>query len=281
MKSILLTFFLFDSLFSWSQTFYGSLSGGYQFGVGKQNMEHHSVSEFIDPYTPWPWEKVDLSLGQGALTNGIIGYDLNQSYGLTLSGSYLFGAEFSSKTSNNLTVERKLSASMVRINPSVRMYVSQNRFRTYADIGFILGIGKINFNLKNSTMDTTFLEYTYVYDGGISYGASARFGLEYQVSKRLRVFGEFQFVSQAYAPTNGHLTKYIVNNQDNTSALQQSQGSSEIVFVDAMQSDPSVSPSPNEPLIRARHSYPFHSYGVNVGVKYTIWDKEKEGTTSD
>jgi hypothetical protein len=280
MKSILLTFFLFDSLFSWSQTFYGSLSGGYQFGVGKQNMEHHSVSEFIDPYTPWPWERVDLSLGQGALTNGIIGYDLNQSYGLTLSGSYLFGAEFSSKTSNNLTVERKLSASMVRINPSVRMYVSQNRFRTYADIGFILGIGKINFNLKNSTIDTTFLEYTYVYDGGLSYGASARFGLEYQVSKRLRVFGEFQFVSQAYAPTKGYLTKYIVNNEDVTESFQQN-ASANVIFVDAIQSDPSVSPSPNEPLIRARHSYPSHSFGLNVGVKYTIWEKEKAETTSN
>lgn len=280
MKSILLSVLLFASLSSWSQTFYGSLSGGYQFGVGKQNMEHHSVSEFIDPNTPWPWEKVDLSLGQGILTNGIIGYDLNQSYGLTLSGSYFFGAEFSSKTSNNLTVERKLSASMVRINPSFRMYVSQNKFRTYADIGFILGIGKINFNLKNSTVDATILEYSYVYDGGLSYGASARFGMEYQVSKRLRVFGEFQFISQAYAPTKGYLTKYIVNNEDVTESFQQN-ASANVVFVDAIQSDPSVSPSPNEPQIRARHSYPFHSFGLSVGVKYTIWEKEKAGVTSN
>jgi hypothetical protein len=280
MKSILLSVLLFASLSSWSQTFYGSLSGGYQFGVGKQNMEHHSVSEFIDPNTPWPWEKVDLSLGQGILTNGIIGYDLNQSYGLTLSGSYLFGAEFSSKTSNNLTVERKLSASMIRINPSFRMYVSQNKFKTYADIGFILGIGKINFNLKNSTVDATILEYSYVYDGGLSYGASARFGMEYQVSKRLRVFGEFQFISQAYAPTKGYLTKYIVNNEDVTESFQQN-ASANVIFVDAIQSDPSVSPSPNEPQIRARHSYPFHSFGLNVGVKFILWDKEKEETITN
>jgi hypothetical protein len=280
MKSILLSVLLFASLSSWSQTFYGSLSGGYQFGVGKQNMEHHSVSEFIDPNTPWPWEKVDLSLGQGILTNGIIGYDLNQSYGLTLSGSYLFGAEFSSKTSNNLTVERKLSASMIRINPSFRMYVSQNKFKTYADIGFILGIGKINFNLKNSTVDATILEYSYVYDGGLSYGASARFGMEYQVSKRLRVFGEFQFISQAYAPTKGYLTKYIVNNEDVTESFQQN-ASANVIFVDAIQSDPSVSPSPNEPQIRTRHSYPFHSFGLNVGVKFILWDKEKEETITN
>lgn len=280
MKSLLLSVLLFASLSSWSQTFYGSLSGGYQFGVGKQNMEHHSVSEFIDPNTPWPWEKVDLSLGQGILTNGIIGYDLNQSYGLTLSGSYLFGAEFSSKTSNNLTVERNLSASMVRINPSFRMYVSQNKFRTYADIGFILGIGKINFNLKNSTVDATILEYSYVYDGGLSYGASARFGMEYQVSKRLRVFGEFQFISQAYAPTKGYLTKYIVNNEDVTESFQQN-ASANVVFVESIQSDPSVSPSPNEPQVRAKHSYPFHSYGLNVGVKFILWEKEKAGTTTN
>ena len=105
--------------------------------------------------------------------------------------------------------------------------------------------------------------------------------MEYQVSKRLRVFSEFQFISQAYAPTNGHLTKYIVNNQDNTSTLQQSQGNSEIVFVDAMQSDPTASPSPNEPQIRAKHSYPFHSYGLNVGVKYILWEKEKAVKTAN
>ena len=275
MKSLLLTFFLFASLSSWSQTLYGSLSGGYQFGVGKQNLEHHSVSEFIDPYSPWPWQQVDLSLGQGTMTNVTLGYDLNQSYGFTLTGSYLFGAEFSSKSSNNLTVERKLSASMLRINPSFRMYVGQKHFRTYAEIGFILGIGEINFNLKNSTVDTTILEYTYVYDGGLSYGASARFGVEYQVSKKCLIFGEFNFISQAYAPTKGYLTKYIFNNEDLTESFQQN-ASANIVFVESIQTDPSISPSPNEPQERAKHSYPFHSYGLNVGMKFILWEKKKE-----
>lgn len=275
MKLHLLPVFLFTSLFSWSQSFYGSLSGGYQFGVGKQNLEHHSVSEFIDPYSPWPWQQVDLSLGQGTTTNVTLGYDLNQSYGFTLTGSYLFGSEFSSKTSNTLTVERTLSASMVRINPSFRMHVGQNRFRTYADIGFILGIGKINFNLKNSTVDATILEYSYVYDGGLSYGASARFGVEYQVSKKCLIFGEFNFISQAYAPTKGYLTKYIFNNEDLTESFQQN-ASANVVFVESIQSDPTVSPSPNEPQLRARHSYPFHSYGLNVGVKFILWDKKKK-----
>ena len=279
MKLHLLPVFLFTSLFSWSQSFSGSLSGGYQFGVGKQNLEHHSVSEFIDPYSPWPWQQVDLSLGQGTTTNVTLGYDLNQSYGFTLTGSYLFGSEFSSKTSNTLTVERTLSASMLRINPSFRMNVGQNRFRTYAEIGFILGIGKINFNLKNSTVDATILEYSYVYDGGLSYGASARFGMEYQVSKRFRVFGEFQFISQAYAPTKGYLTKYIVNNEDVTESFQQN-ASANVVFVESIQLEPSVSPSPNEPQVRAKHSYPFHSYGLNVGVKFILWDgKKEEGNT--
>jgi hypothetical protein len=275
MKSRLLTVFLFAALFSWSQTFYGSLSGRYQFGVGKQNLEHHSVSEFIDPYSPWPWQQVDLSLGQGTMTNVTLGYDLNQSYGFTLTGSYLFGAEFSSKSSNNLTVERTLSASMLRINPSFRMYVGQKHFRTYAEIGFILGIGEINFNLKNSTVDTTLLEYTYVYDGGLSYGASARFGVEYQVSKKCLIFGEFNFISQAYAPTKGYLTKYISNNEDLTESFQQN-ASANVVFVESIQSDPTVSPSPNEPQVRAKHSYPFHSYGLNMGVKFILWEKKKE-----
>jgi hypothetical protein len=104
--------------------------------------------------------------------------------------------------------------------------------------------------------------------------------MEYQVSKRLRVFGEFQFISQAYAPTKGYLTKYIVNNEDVTESFQQN-ASANVVFVESIQSDPSVSPSPNEPQVRAKHSYPFHSYGLNVGVKFILWEKEKAGTTTN
>ena len=269
---------MIPSLFSWSQNIYGSISGGYQFGVGKQNLEHHFVSDFLDSYSPWPWQQVDLSLGKGAMTNCTFGYDFNQNYGVTLSGSYLFGPDFSSKTSkyDNITYERKLSATMVRINPSFRMYVGENRFRTYADIGFILGIGKVNFNLSGYKEDTTIIEYNYIYDGGLSYGASARFGVEYNLSKRFLIFGEFNFISQAYSPEKGYLTKYIFNNVDMTESLQQYPGTSEIVFVEELQTDPTISPVPNEPSVRAKHSYPFHSYGFNIGVKFILWAKKKE-----
>ncbi len=256
MKSILFLAFLISSLFSWSQNIYGSISGGYQFGVGKQNLEHHIVSDFIDSYSPWPWQQVDLSLGKGAMTNFTIGYDFNQSYGVALSGSYLFGAEFSSKATmyDNIIYERKLSANMVRINPSFRMYVGENRFRTYAEIGFILGIGKINFNYRGYTEDTTVVEYNYIYDGGLSFGASARFGVEYNLSKRLLVFGEINFISQAYAPEKGYLTKLVFNNVDMTESAQQYPNNSEIVFVEELQTDPTISPVPNVPAVRAKHS---------------------------
>src|SRR5574343_656259 len=204
MKTLLFLSFLLASLFSWSQVIYGSLSGGYQFGVGKQNLEHHSVSDIIDSYSPWHWQQVDLSLGKGVQTNFTVGYDFKQHYGVSLSGSYLFGAEFSSKTTSasGLTYERKLSANMLRINPSFRMYVGENRCRTYAEIGFILGIGKIN--LTNSVNVT------------------------------------------------------------------------DIIFVDHLDSDPTIVVVPNEPVVRAKHSYPFHSYGLSIGVKYILWEKKKE-----
>lgn len=278
MKFLLTVSFTSIVLFSWSQNLTASLSSGYQFGVGKQNLEHHIVSDFLDPYSPWPWKQVDLSLGKGVMTNFSIGYDLNQNYGISLSGSYLSGAEFSSKATkyDNITYERKLSASMIRINPSFRIFVGENRLRTYADIGFILGIGKVNFNYRGYSEDTTVVEYNYVYDGGLSYGASARFGVEYNLSKRFQIFAEFNFISQSYAPEKGYLTKYVFNNVDMTESAQQYPSSSEIVFVDELQTDPSISPLPSEPAIRAKHSYPFHSYGFNFGVKFVLWSKKVE-----
>jgi len=273
MKTLLFLSFLLACLFSWSQAIYGSLSGGYQFGVGKQNLEHHSVSDFIDPYSPWHWQQVDLSLGKGVQTNFTVGYDFKQHYGVSLTGSYLFGAEFSSKatTASDITYERQLSANMLRINPSFRMYVGEKRFRTYAEIGFILGIGKINLTNSVYTNDTIFQEYNYLYDGGLSFGANARFGLEFKVSKRLCVFSEFNFNSQAYAPQKGHLTKYVYNNEDMTEAYKH-----EIIFVEELESDPTIVIVPNQPEVRAKHSYPFHSYGLNIGVKYILWEKKKE-----
>lgn len=278
MKFLLFLSIITSCFISWSQNIYGSISGGYQFGVGKQNLEHHIVSDFIDPYSPWQWQQVDLSLGKGALTNFTIGYDFKQPYGVSLSGSYLFGAEFSSKATkyDNITYERKLSATMIRINPSFRMYVGENRFRTYADVGFILGIGKVNFNYSGYTEDTTVIEYNYIYYGGLSYGASARFGLEYNLLKRLLLFCEFNFISQAYAPEKGYLTKHVSNNVDMTSSAQLYPSSSEIIFVEELQTDPTISPVPNEPAVRAKHSYPFHSYGFNIGVKFILWTKKKE-----
>lgn len=277
MKFLLILLLFTSSFVSWSQTAYGSISSGYQFGVGKQNLEHHSVSDFYE-YDTWPWEKVDLSLGKGAMTNFALGYDFNQHYGFALAGSYLFGTEFSSITSKyqNNTIERKLSATMIRINPSIRMCVGENRFRTYADIGFILGIGKVNFNFRNYTVDTTRVEYNYIYDGGLSFGASARFGVEYNLSKRFLIYGEFNFISQAYAPEKGYLTKYVVNNIDYTESAQQYPYNSEIIFVEALQSDPTVVIDLNEPQLSAKHSYPFHSYGFNIGLKFILWTKSKQ-----
>lgn len=273
MKTLLFLSFLLASLFSWSQAIYGSISGGYQFGVGKQNLEHHSVTDFIDPYSPWSWQQVDLSLGKGVQTNFTVGYDFKQHYGVSITGSYLFGAEFSSKatSSSDVTYERKLSANMLRINPSFRMYVGENRFRTYAEIGLILGIGKIDLTNSVNVTDTILQEYNYLYDGGVSFGANARFGLEFKLSKRLNIFGEFNFNSQAYAPQKGHLTKYIYNNVDMTEAYKH-----EIIFVDQLESDPTIVVVPNQPEVRAKHSYPFHSYGLTIGVKYILWEKKKE-----
>lgn len=273
MKTLLFLSFLLASLFSWSQVIYGSLSGGYQFGIGKQNLEHHSVTDFIDSYSPWPWQQVDLSLGKGVQTNFTLGYDFKQHYGVSLTGSFLFGAEFSSKatTASDITYERKLSANMLRINPSFRMYVGEKRFRTYAEIGFILGVGKINFNYCFYTKDTTFKESNYIYDGSVSFGANARFGLEFNVSKRMKFFGEFNFNSQAYAPQKGHLTKYIYNNVDMTETYKH-----DIIFVDHLDTDPTIVIVPNQPDVRAKHSYPFHSYGLSIGVKYILWEKKKE-----
>jgi hypothetical protein len=277
MKFLLFLLLFTSSFVSWSQTAYGSISGGYQFGVGKQNLEHHSASDFFE-FNTWSWSKVDLSLGKGAMTNFALGYDFNQHYGVAVSSSYLYGAEFSSKDNNyqNTTYERKLSATMIRINPSFRMYVGENRFRTYADIGFILGIGKVNFTYRGYTVDTTRVEYNYIYVGGLSFGASARFGVEYNLSKRFLIFGEFNFISQAYAPEKGHLTKHIQNNVDMTESSQQSPYLSEIIFVEELQGDPTLAPDFNKPSLRAKHSYPFHSYGFNFGLKYILWTKSKE-----
>ncbi|MCH2223773.1 MAG: hypothetical protein MK066_03310 [Crocinitomicaceae bacterium] len=280
MKCLLTFLFNLFILFSWSQQFSGSFYGGYQFGVGKQNLEHHSVNDFLN-WEPWVWEKVDLSLGQGAQVSANLFYDINPNYGFTLNGSYLFGSEFSSRVKyTDITYERTLSGTMMRISPSFRMYVGSNKIRSYTEIGFVLGIGKINYSFSGYSGDSTILGYEYLYDGGVSFGATAKFGVEFRLTDRVQLFGEFNFISQAYAPEKGILTDYVIDNENAMHYFEDNPNGISIEFVEELQIDPTISPEPNEPVKRAKHSYPFHSYGFNVGVKFILWTKKKEESST-
>lgn len=270
-------FILFTLLsnYSFSQQLTASFSGGFQFGIGKENMVHHNMDDFWD-WQPWLWEHVDLSLGKGSMINASIGYDFKQHYGLNLRASYLFGTEFTSTIEmTNHTIERTLSSSILRLNPSVTLYVEEKQFKMYADIGFILGVGSIHFSVKSFSPDTIFSSFTYNYYGGVSFGASARLGLEYQLTEKIKVFGEFNFISQSYAPKKGRLMERIINNENVTDQYT-NPGSTEIEFVDEMTMDPTYFPDPNVPSQRPKHSYPFHSYGLNLGVKFILWSKKNK-----
>jgi len=251
---------------SMAQNLSASIGGGYHLGVGKQNLTHHDFSSFLNS-NPWPWEKFDVSLGEGAMVDANVQYMFGNNLGVDLSASYLFGVQHTSRVPKNDTEYiRQLQVRMLRLSPGFIFSVDKKKLSMYARFGMVIGIGYIDYNQENY-YNNALQQLSYRYVEGVSLGASSSLGVSYPIGSQLSLYTEFRFVSQSYAPKRGVPTKYV-------SQGVESQNTLEYEFVDELEQDPTIVVNPDEPLKQPKYSYPVNGYGINLGIKYRIWSKK-------
>src|SRR5690606_38115579 len=157
-------------LISHSQKLYASLSGGYNFILGEQNLTNNSINNYFGIVYPYSLEKVNVSLGKGTNIDFGIGYQFKKHFGIELLGTYNYGAEIKGTTQYvpSLIYTRSISANMVKINPNIRLTTKNPTFNQYMRIGVIMGYGKIRNIQREDKADTIVMYYENVFSGGMS-----------------------------------------------------------------------------------------------------------------
>jgi hypothetical protein len=253
-----------------AQGLYGEFSMGFAMGTSKTNLNQLNFANTTEDDFSGEYDQINISLGQGSNAKLGLGYMFNQNLGFELGVSYLLGSTATSKSqyagdfSTPYKRERNISARMLRINPSVVVCGSFQRFNPFVKFGVILGKGSIKYeNDYNSTSEN--INYTREYTGGLALGFSTNLGGYLILNESISLLFELQTINLTYAPTTGEYTEYELNGQDQLPIFTTSQ--KEIEYVDNYTFDGNAPLNSSAPQKSLRYNFAFGSVGLNFGLK--------------
>jgi len=278
MRKIILMSVLSVSLIAnglYAQGAYVSLNAGYGLGSSSQSLANTTKTSGSSS-TITTEENVNLSLGKGLNFGGTFGYMLNKNIGAELGLSYLIGGTTTQKnastgsSTNYYSTNTDYSASMLRINPSIVIASGLDGINPYAKFGAVIGTGSFTADVNESqtySSKTSVFKQTTKYSGGLAVGVSASLGASFKLNDKISLFGELALISLSYAPTKGEITAYTENGADKLSSLTTNDKQTD--FVDKTTTTSTATPD-SQPNQQLKSKYPFGSFGLNIGLKYTL-----------
>lgn len=274
-----------------AQGFYIGASTGYAFGVNKQsgivqNRDALVIDTLQVSYTKINYTDVPLSLGNGFSIGGIAGYMFNENIGVEIGASYLYGGktkvsfnqESYGRDTNGVIYhlysegETNWYSRMTRVSSSLILSLNSEKFNPYAKFGIVLGFGSFyeDSEWKSPTSDGSGTTSTLKkkYSGGPSVGFATSMGIDYNLSEKLTIFGELNYLGMSYTPQKSEIIKLERNGVDELSSLYTS--AKNIEYVDSIDSDEMYIWGMDVPSKKLKTSYPFSSLGLNFGVKFNL-----------
>ncbi len=253
---IILIFILF-----WSPCiaqFSFSLESGYQFKMGSTKLSDGIV--MVDQNGNQGLEIVRYSFGQGTQIAGDAMVHINDNWQFGVKVSYLLGQSILGYT------DTKFQSKMLRFIPQAKFKLGGDRLSGFATIGFVIGKG--GFVEKFETTDETGLQTnrTFEYSEGMSYGINNSIGVEYETDSRFSFFLKLDTYIQSYGPKSRKFTTYNIGEVDILPSLNVID--KEIEYADFVPNG--IPADPDLPDQKLRRIYPFSSFGVSVGVVYSL-----------
>jgi hypothetical protein len=196
------------------------------------------------------------SYGAGISFKFSFGYKINDNVSTELEFSIINSKTFSYDSTwiNNTSFQGKplaiedaeesqFSATMTRMTPILKISFSPTRFSPYIKLGAVIKIGASLTN--NNSLSDNYPGYdqsgssSTIYSGGLSIGFLFDGGVEYKLEDYFSAFAEFVMIYQEWTP---------VNYQNENGGFN------------------SIATAQNYEV----YSYPFSSFGFNLGLKYTF-----------
>lgn len=257
---------------------YVELHIGYGLPSGSQNIDWE-VNNLIDitmvdldvyqngSFTYLKSSQINLSLGEGFNTGLAFGHDFNEHVSGELGLSYLFGSTTTATyTGFDESATNRLSASLLRINPSVVIDAGSGDWVPYAKFGFIVGFGKVDFEAESISASETSNGRLEI--DGTAAGWTSSIGIRHEMSSKVSLFGEVSLVAMNYTPSKAKLTEYDINGVDQLNTLTVSDR--EVEFVDDFDF-PATLPQPtDQPYTTLQKQLPFGSIGLRIGARINL-----------
>lgn len=159
--------------------------------------------------------------------------------------------------------------------PSLKIQAPLTKITPYVKAGIVIGVGT---KIKTEQQSVSSSGYGNVvnysikteYNGGLPFGFSGAFGGNYKLNKKFSIFGEFNFISQNWAPRHRKMTSYVYNGTDVLNNLLPYQRETD--YVDNY-TEKNVNGNPEDPYTASKElkSYhPFSSWGISVGLQMNL-----------
>jgi len=256
-----------------SQTLYGGIDFGYASSLASQNI----ASNINIGITQTSNAIVKGSFGKGLNLNIFAGYNLTKQICLELGVSYLHGSKFTGAYIKDTVFKQNysLSTTMLRLSPSIRIETGEGKTKMYLKAGVLI---RLAGNIKS---ENTFYDYTsntttvseWKYARGFSLGALAAVGCQRQINNKINVFSELFINVQSWAPKNGDVIKYTINEVSSLETLNFSQKSIHYVNSYTVANGKASGFLPSEQL-KQYHS--FNSIGLKIGIYFAIGKNKKD-----
>ncbi len=220
-------------------------------------------------------ENVKGSYGRGMNLNVYGGFMVNDIIGLELAANYLIGSKYTftnSDIDNNSssTTVYDVHATSFRLIPCIRLSYGENKFRYYSRVALAFGLSNKLTEVSNRTITnpggTDMIYNSFEYSGGLYMGFTGAFGLTYQLSDNIALYGELTRYFISWGAKEGRFTEYTVNGVDELGNLTTDQ--KEYLYVDKI--DQSMNQNPGEPRKALKFYTPLNALSLSLGLHFTF-----------
>ena len=278
MKAILLILTIYSLQLVNAQSFYGSISGGYQYVVNEEQPSTYITNSFHQITSPWFWQSESFEFQHVFSSNLSFGYYFNKHIGVEIAGTYLRPNKL---TTYDGYTNKEFYGNFWRLNPKLVLEIPLDNISIFSKIGCTIGTGKIVFQQEfsdNGNWNVTFDDQTMIYEytAPVSFGFNASFGLLKSISRNIQMFTELELIHHSFNPNKGSMVEYTLGDVNSLEQHDYKPYNSEIHF--GMETELSYwgSNNVNQPQKLHNRNYSLSGLSLIIGVKFTIWHKEKE-----
>lgn len=291
----LLTFtllFLMATVISFSQGIYLRAGGGYGLPIATSSLGQKdlrtSVTDANGTVNTNSLESVKGSYGAGMNFNFALGYKFNENFIFELNTQYLLGRKYT--TSNNYSStgtgysyvdldNTVTSAKALYLNPSFVFSAGFGKAAPYGRFGLVVGLPKVTSE-QSTYYDGDGIDardQIWEYSKGISFGFQGAIGMNWELSEKLDIFTELNYLSMTYYPGESNMVQSISNDYVNPPVdnLPNMYVWNKKTVYEKKFDPTTVNNDMSQPRTLLPESFPFSAISVQVGIRFAIWNKSE------